>query len=117
MEIPNELAELQNKLLDITTESQELTNELQEIETRLRVTINNTLDETGKKKYSNADSRETAFVELKRGDLELTDLQNKITRTQNEAQARRIDFECIANEQKNIRTLLYFFAGSKETER
>jgi hypothetical protein len=115
MEIPNELAEIQNRILNSTVELQELTAELNELETKLKVTINNALDETGKKKYSNSDARETAFAELKSGDLELTDLENAISRTQKEIQWARIDFDCIANEQKNIRSVLSFFAGASET--
>ena len=111
LEIPQQLSDLQLEILEKTQVSQEIANNLAEAEGALKVQIANEVDESGKKVYSNADARSAAFVELSTDDEEIVSLNQKQRDVQSEIGKLKIDFDCIANEQRNIRSILHFFAG------
>ena len=111
LEIPQQLSDLQLEILEKTQNSQEIANDLAEAEGALKVRIANEVDESGKKVYSNADARSAAFVELSADDEEIVSLNREQKEIQAEIGKLKIDFDCVSNEQRNIRSILHFFAG------
>ncbi len=114
MEIPQELHDLQVEILNSSQSSQDIDKEISKVETALKVSIANKVDENGKKVYSNEDARKAAFAELTEDDVELNDLKEKSRQIQLKSNELRNDYDCISNEQRNIRTVLQFFADKKD---
>ena len=116
LDLPQVIADLQSIILKKTQKYQEVTNEILNTEIALKNKINSKVDDAGKKVYSNADAREAAFIEITSSDLDLTELRDKTAAIQNEIQELKIGFERLSSEQKNTRSLLYFFANSSDRE-
>jgi len=116
LDLPQVIADLQSIILKKTQKYQEVTNEILNTEIALKNEINSKVDDAGKKVYSNADAREAAFIEITSSDLDLTKLRDKNAAIQNEIQELKIGFERLSSEQKNTRSLLYFFANSSDHE-
>lgn len=114
IELPKELADIQQDLLEASQKSQKVSNEILKCETKLRVLIASLTDDNGKKQYSNEDARRAAFVEMAEDDIELNELKEKSLALENEIQVKRINFDCLTNEQKNIRAVLMFLSGKGE---
>lgn len=116
LDLPQVIADLQSIILKKTQKYQEVTNEILNTEIALKNKINSKVDDAGKKVYTNADAREAAFIEITSSDLDLTELRDKTAAIQNEIQELKIGFERLSSEQKNTRSLLYFFANSSDHE-
>ena len=116
LDLPQVIADLQSIILKKTQKYQEVTNEILNTEIALKNKINSKVDDAGKKVYSNADAREAAFIVITSSDLDLTELRDKTAAIQNEIQELKIGFERLSSEQKNTRSLLYFFANSSDHE-
>jgi len=116
LSLPQEIADVQLQILGKTQKSQEVSTEISNTETTLKSEINSKVDDAGKKVYSNADAREAAFIEITSSDLDLIELRDKNAAIQKEIQERRIDYDRLTSEQRNIRSLLHFFANSSEQE-
>jgi hypothetical protein len=114
MQLPQEIADVQTELLIAGQKAQEISNKISKCETKLRVQIASKTDEAGKKLYSNEDARKAAFVEMTEDDLELNELKEKNQDIETEIQKKKIDFDCLNNEQKNIRAVLTFLSGKGE---
>ena len=116
LELPKEISKLSLDLLDKTEYSNEISNEISKLEMAIKLSISNKTDDAGKKVYTNAESREAAFVELKENDTELQLLHDKHNFAQGDIQKLKIEIEKCSNEQRNIRSLLQFFATATELE-
>ena len=116
LDLPQVIADLQLIILKKTQKYQEITNEILNTEIARKNEINSKVDGAGKKVYTNADAREAAFIEITSSDLDLTELRDKTAAIQNEIQELKIGFERLSSEQKNTRSLLYFFANSSDHE-
>ena len=116
LDLPQVIADLQSIILKKTQKYQEVTNEILNTEIARKNEINSKVDDAGKKVYTNADAREAAFIEITSSDLDLTELRDKTAAIQNEIQELKIGFERLSSEQKNTRSLLYFFANSSDHE-
>lgn len=116
LEIPERIAEKQGMVLDYNEQVQSISNEITQIESVIKSEINAQVDDNGKKLYSNAESREAAFIEVSRTNSELMDKRNTLSSVQGYMAIEKIKTEALSNEQRNIRSILYFFGGSeKET--
>lgn len=103
-------------VLDYSEQIQSISNEITQIESVIKTEINAQVDDNGKKLYSNAESREAAFIEVSRTNTELMDRRNTLSSVQGYMAIEKIKTEALSNEQRNIRSILYFFGGSeKET--
>jgi FtsZ-binding cell division protein ZapB len=76
--------------------------------------ITGLVDDAGKKLYSNEDARRAAFSEMAEDDIELSELKEKNAQIERAIQEFRISFDCLNNEQKNIRAVLMFLSGKGE---
>ena len=115
LEIPNAISEKQGMVLDYNEQIQSISNEISQIESVIKTEINSQVDDNGKKVYTNAESREAAFIEVSRTNNELTEKRNSLSSVQNYLSIEKIKIEALNSEQRNIRSVLYFFGGS-ETE-
>lgn len=114
LDIPTRISEIQGRILDYNEEIQTTNNEISQIEATIKSEIGAQLDENGKKLYSNAESREAAFVEISNSNQELVAKRNRLSSLQGYVSIERIKMESLSNEQRNIRAVLYFFGGNFE---
>lgn len=114
LELPTEISDLQLQILDRTDVVSATQEKIQVIESKIKSDINNAVDANGKKVYSNEDSRKAAFIEDTADNAELKELNAIVADQQRFIQEKRIQVEALSNEQRNIRTLLHFFANSTE---
>jgi len=113
LEIPNAISEKQGMVLDYNEQIQTISNEIAQIESVIKTEINSQVDDNGKKLYTNAESRESAFIEVSRTNTELMDKRNSLSSVQCYMAIEKIKTEALSNEQRNIRSILYFFGGSE----
>jgi chromosome segregation ATPase len=113
LEIPNAISEKQGMVLDYNEQIQEISNEIAQIESVIKTEINSQVDDSGKKVYTNAESREAAFIEVSRTNNELMNKRNTLSSVQGYMAIEKIKTEALSNEQRNIRSVLYFFGGSE----
>ena len=113
LSIPEEIAEKQGMILDYSKQIQTISNEILQIESVIKTEINSQIDDNGKKVYTNAESREAAFIESSRANNELADRRNYLSSIQNYLAIEKIKVEALSSEQRNIRSILYFFGGSE----
>ena len=110
LEIPNAISEKQGIVLDYNDQVQSISNEIAQIESVIKTEINSQVDDNGKKVYTNAESREAAFIEVSRTNSELMDKKNSLSSVQGYLAIERIKIETLNNEQRNIRSVLSFFS-------
>lgn len=113
LEIPSSISEKQGMVLDYNEQIQEISNEISQIESVIKTEINSQVDDNGKKVYTNAESREAAFIEVSRTNTELMDKRKSLSSIQSYLSIERIKIEALGSEQRNIRSILYFFGGSE----
>lgn len=114
MELPQAISEIQLEILERTDASKQVQDKITTIESKIKTDINNAVDANGKKAYSNAEAREAAFIEDANENQELTDLKTDYDYMQREISEKRIEIEKLSNDQRNIRSLLNFFANNSE---
>jgi cob(I)alamin adenosyltransferase len=112
MEIPELIFQYQGRVLNFQEEHQNLSDEILQIEMSIKTGINNQVDENNKKVYSNAESREAAFLESARTHDDLIEKRSRLSSIQNYISIEKFKLEKLGNEQRNIRSLLYFFGPS-----
>jgi hypothetical protein len=115
MELPQAIKELQMEILDLNTESNKSTELISNIQSKIKVEINAEVDANGKTTFSNAEARDAEFVERTKFNSELAGLRSEHDALQREIQEKKIQVECLSNEQRNSRSILNFFAGENET--
>ena len=114
LEIPERIAEKQGMVLDYNEQVQSISNEITQIESVIKSEINAQVDDNGKKLYSNAESREAAFIETATSNADLMSKKTSLSSVQGYMAIERIKIEALSNEQRNIRSILYFFGGSED---
>lgn len=114
MELPQAIQELQMEILDLNTASNKNSELISNIESKIKVEINSDVDANGKKVFSNAEARDAEFVERTKFNSELAILRSEHEALQREIQEKKIQVECLSNEQRNTRSILNFFANSTE---
>jgi hypothetical protein len=103
-------------VLDYNEQIQNISNEITQIESAIKTEINTQVDDNGKKVYTNAESREAAFIDVSRTNNELMDKRNSLSLIQNYLSIEKIKIETLGNEQRNIRSVLSFFDGISGSE-
>lgn len=114
LEIPERIAENQGRILDYNDQVQSISNEIAQIESVIKTEINAQVDDNGKKLYTNAESREAAFIEAATSNDDLMNKKNSLSSVQGYMAIERIKNETLNSEQRNIRAILYFFGGSDD---
>ena len=116
MELPQAISEIQLEILERTEASKQVQDKITTIESKIKADINNAVDVNGKKAYSNAEAREAAFIEDANETQEWMDLKTDYDYMQREISEKRIEIEKLSNDQRNIRSLLNFFANNSEIQ-
>ena len=116
MELPQAISEIQLEILERTEASKQVQDKITTIESKIKADINNAVDANGKKAYSNAEAREAAFIEDANETQEWMDLKTDYDYMQREISEKRIEIEKLSNDQRNIRSLLNFFANNSEIQ-
>jgi hypothetical protein len=111
--IPDMILQHQKGILDLNEKSQLISDEISQIESALKTSISAAIDENGKKVYSNAESREAAFIEQASSHDVLNEKKADMALVQRAINSDRIKVEALGNEQRNIRSILNFFSGSE----
>ena len=114
LEIPERIAEKQGMVLDYNEQIQSISKEIAQIESIIKTEINTQVDDNGKKLYTNAESREAAFIETATSNTDLMNKKNSLSSVQGYMAIERIKIETLSNEQRNIRAILYYFGGSEK---
>lgn len=114
MELPQAISEIQLDILERTEAAKQVQDKITTIESKIKADINNAVDGNGKKVYSNAEAREAAFIEDAAENQERMDLKTHYDYLQREVSEKKIEIEKLSNDQRNIRSLLNFFAGENE---
>ena len=114
--VPESMSEKQGMVLDYNEQIQNISNEIAQIESVIKTEINSQVDDNGKKVYTNAESREAAFIDVSRTNNELMDKRNSLSSIQNYLSIEKIKIETLGNEQRNIRSVLSFFGGISGSE-
>ena len=114
MELPQAISEIQLEILERTESSKQVQDKITTIESKIKADINNAVDANNKKVYSNAEAREAAFIEDANETHELIDLKTDYDYMQREISEKKIEIEKLSNDQRNIRSLLNFFANNSE---
>ena len=115
LDLPEKIKKTQLLTIERNQNLHELETSLASLEGAIRLKINEKVDTNGKKVYSNAEAREIAFLEATQFDTEIKDLRDKVLALQNEIQSLKVEYEAVSNEQRNIRSVLHFFAESSES--
>jgi predicted nucleic acid-binding Zn-ribbon protein len=110
LSLPNEIATLQESLIEFNDELQKVDNEISERTSEIKTIINNALDDNGKKLYSNAEMRESAFISDSKNDILLPSLYVEHSNIQKRIQKVKIGIENLSNYQRNVRTLVAYMA-------
>jgi hypothetical protein len=113
LEIPNMISQHQESVLNLNERSQTISNEINQIESAIKAEISAQVDENGKKVYSNEVAREAAFIEVSAQNSELNSKREELATIQRNSNMEKIRIEALGNEQRNIRSILYFFGASE----
>jgi hypothetical protein len=111
MELPNEIKVLQYVILEKSASANLIAGSASNIEAKIKVEIGSEIDANGKKVYSNAETRGAEFEERTQFNSELLSIRATYDSLQKELQELKIQVEALSNEQRNIRSILNFFAG------
>ena len=113
LEIPSMISSHQESVLNLNERSQTISNEINQIESAIKAEISAQTDDNGKKVYSNAEAREAAFVEVSAQNTELNSKREELASIQRNSNMEKIRIEALGNEQRNIRSILYFFGAAE----
>jgi hypothetical protein len=116
MQLPKTIQEIQIEILSLTGESNRISESISNIEVKIKMAINSEVDANGKKVFSNAEAREAELVERTQYNSDLIELRNEHADLNRINQEKKIEVEALSNEQRNIRSVLHFFAGSQDSE-
>jgi hypothetical protein len=109
--MPDKIANIQTELLLLNEKQQVLFMKVEIEELKLKMEIADATDDTGKKLYSNEDSRRAALSTKKANDPMIQDLNREERHLQTEIQMKKIELEKAANTQRNVRSILSFFSS------
>jgi chromosome segregation ATPase len=111
MQLPKQIQEIQVEILSLTNESNRISESISSIESKIKTTINSEVDANGKKVFSNAEAREAELIERTQFNSDLIELRNEHADLNRINQEKKIEVEALSNEQRNSRSILWFFAG------
>ena len=111
--LPTEINQSQNLIVSLTEDIKEKQVELSKLEASIKKDINDETEGNGKKTYTNAESREAAFIKVSSEDPKYLELKNDIILINKVVNTEKNKVEMLSNEQRNIRALLYFFGGGE----
>lgn len=109
MSRPTEITRIQEEILSIAESQMSIEKEIIEISASIKSDINSTIDANGKKIYTNAESRDSAFIEISNGNTDYLSMKAKSTGIDSKIKSLRIQLDEENNIQRNIRSVLPIF--------
>jgi hypothetical protein len=109
MSRPTEITRIQEEILSIAESQMSIEKEIIEISASIKSDINSTIDANGKKIYTNAESRDSAFIEISNGNTDYLSMKAKSTEIDSKIKSLRIQLDEENNIQRNIRSVLPIF--------
>jgi hypothetical protein len=104
--LADQIRDAQINELSINERISEIDQKILRKEADVKSEIASAVDESGKKLYSNDDSRKTAFVLAMEENVELVDLHKSKSDLTHSLHESRIDIEYLHNTQRNLRCIL-----------
>lgn len=108
--LSDRIAKEQVSVLDLTENVQETSDLILKYEGSLRLKISNETDDSGKKKYPNADSREAAFLEIASTDFDLIGFRAQLKNFTHQLGEAKIECDRLRDHQRNLRTVINFMS-------
>ncbi len=112
--IPSKIAKHSVEILDLNEKLQESITEINQLESAIKSGVNSAEDGNGKKLYTNAESREAAFLQIAFDDEDLKKAKEVQAELQRKISLERIQVEALSNEQRNVRTIVQYFSSLQE---
>ena len=109
MSRPTEITRIQEEILSIAESQMSIEKEIIEISASIKSDINSTIDANGKKIYTNAESRDSAFIEISNSNTDYLSIKAKSTGIDSKIKSLRIQLDEENNIQRNIRSVLPIF--------
>lgn len=109
MEIPEKITGIQESILNLSEVQLSLQRDLNEITASIKSEINSTIDTNGKKIYTNAESRDSAFIEISSSNPDYLSKEEELNKIETRIKSLRIQLEEENNIQRNLRTVLPLF--------
>lgn len=110
LEAPQKIKDLQTKILSFSEDIREINEDIIVMETEIKSEILASVDSSGKKVFTNAESRDTAFIERSNDNPALIRNKEKLRSIKDQVEELKIEIEFINNDQRNIRSVLDFFS-------
>jgi prefoldin subunit 5 len=107
---PAKIMELQTRMLSFSDDIREISADITVMENEIKSEILSSVDSSGKKVFTNAESRDAAFVERSNDNQALIRNKEKLTTIKDTIEGIKIEIEFINSDQRNIRTVLDFFS-------
>jgi prefoldin subunit 5 len=107
---PAKIMELQTRMLSFSDDIREISADITVMENEIKSEILSSVDSSGKKVFTNAESRDAAFVERSNDNQALIRNKEKLTTITDTIEGIKIEIEFINSDQRNIRTVLDFFS-------
>lgn len=110
LEAPQKIKDLQTKILSFSEDIREINEDIIVMETEIKSEILASVDSSGKKVFTNAESRDAAFIERSNDNPALIRNKEKLRSIKDQVEELKIEIEFINNDQRNIRSVLDFFS-------
>lgn len=114
LSIPNDISEIQKKLIGKTLALEEINEAISNMEGSIKYDISTEVDESGKKKFSNQDLRDAEFNSRVENHTELNEFYENKKDIQYEINDLKIKFEYLSNRQRNLRTIINFLSNIEQ---
>jgi hypothetical protein len=111
LDLPKEIMTLQLSALSLNENIQKLSEDITVRENEIKSEINAATDDSGKKMYSNEESRKIAFLNDSKSDSTLASLYSSKKESDSSLQSIRVEIEMKSNVQRNIRSILGVMSG------
>lgn len=112
LDLPKEIMTLQLSALSLNENIQKLSDDITIRENEIKSEINAATDGSGKKMYSNEESRKIAFLNDSKSDSTLASLYSSKKEADSSLQSIRVEIEMKSNVQRNIRSILGVMSGT-----
>jgi hypothetical protein len=112
LDLPKEIMTLQLSALSLNENIQKLSEDITIRENEIKSEINAATDDSGKKMYSNEESRKIAFLNDSKSDSTLASLYSSKKESDSSLQSIRVEIEMKSNVQRNIRSILGVMSGT-----
>lgn len=114
--LPNIIYDMQSEILNLDCLISASKEVLEQKESKIKEEISSAVNDDGKKLYTNDESRKAQFIKISLNDADYTTAKEILDNYERTMANKKIEIEKHYSEQKNIKTLLYFYGSLKSSE-